>query len=327
MFKKILIANRGEIGARIMRTCRRIGIRTVAVYSDADKRSLHRQEADEAVYIGAASSRESYLDMEKIVSAALDTGCQAVHPGYGFLFENPRFPRSVQNAGMVFIGPPASVIAAMGDKIASKELAVKAGIPVITGHGEPLTDEDEALVVADSIGYPVLLKPAAGGGGKGMRIVSAPDEMESAFSARRQETRKAFGDARVFMERYIERPRHVEMQILADDHGSVIHLGERECSVQRRYQKIIEEAPSPALSPDVRRRMGQAACDLARQTGYVNAGTVEFVLEGEQYFYFLEMNTRLQVEHPVTEMVTGLVEALNPTCMSGKLPGSMASQK
>lgn len=306
MFEKILIANRGEIAVRIIRTCRRLGVRTVAVYSDADNRSLHRQMADEAVCIGGANSRESYLDMEKVISAGLDTGCQAVHPGYGFLSENARFASSTQNAGLVFIGPPASAIAAMGDKIASKELAIKAGVPVIPGHGTPLSDEDEALAVADAIGYPVLLKPAAGGGGKGMRIVSAPEEMEGAFAASRQEARKAFGDARVFIERYVERPRHVEIQILADTHGSVIHLGERECSVQRRYQKVIEEAPSPALSQDMRGRMGQAACDLARKTGYVNAGTVEFVLEGEKYFYFLEMNTRLQVEHPVTEMVTGL---------------------
>jgi propionyl-CoA carboxylase alpha chain len=322
MFEKIMIANRGEIAVRIIRTCRRLGVRTVAVYSDADKRSLHRQMADEAVHIGGANAMESYLDMEKLISAALDTGCQAVHPGYGFLSENARFARSVQSAGLVFIGPPADAIAVMGDKIASKELAVKAGIPVIPGHGEPLSDEDETLAVADSIGYPVLLKPAAGGGGKGMRIVSSPDEMEYAFSASRQEARKAFGDARVFIERYIERPRHVEIQVLADAHGSVIHLGERECSVQRRYQKVIEEAPSPALGPDMRARMGQAACSLARKTGYVNAGTVEFVLEGEQNFYFLEMNTRLQVEHPVTEMVTGLdLVALQLRIASGeKLP-------
>jgi propionyl-CoA carboxylase alpha chain len=306
MFQKVLIANRGEIAVRIMRTCRRMGVRTVAVYSEADNRSLHRQEADEAVSVGGANSQESYLNMEKIISVAVETGCQAVHPGYGFLSENSHFARSVESAGLVFIGPPASAIASMGDKIASKELAVKAGVPVIPGHGEPISDADEALAIANFIGYPALLKPAAGGGGKGMRIVYGPGEMEGAFSASRQEARKAFGDARVFLERYIERPRHVEMQILADAHGSVIHLGERECSVQRRYQKIIEEAPSPALNPDTRERMGRAACDLARKTGYVNAGTVEFVLEGEEHFYFLEMNTRLQVEHPVTEMTTGL---------------------
>jgi len=322
MFEKILIANRGEIAVRIMQTCKRLGVRTVAVYSDADTRSLHRHRADEAVHIGGASSQESYLDMEKLLSVAQDTGCQAVHPGYGFLSENPYFARSVHSAGLVFIGPPASAIEAMGDKIASKDLAVKAGVPVIPGHGEPVLDEDQALAIAGSIGYPVLLKPAAGGGGKGMRIVSGPDEMEGAFSASRQEARKAFGDARVFLERYIERPRHVEMQILADADGSVIHLGERECSVQRRYQKVIEEAPSPALSQETRQRMGQAACNLARQTGYVNAGTVEFVLEGEEHFYFLEMNTRLQVEHPVTEMITGLdlVEIQLEIANGGKLP-------
>jgi propionyl-CoA carboxylase alpha chain len=306
MFDKILIANRGEIAVRIIRSCKRLGIGAVAVYSDADSRSLHVQTADESVHIGVARAQDSYLDAEKVTAAALSTGCRAVHPGYGFLSENARFARSVAAAGLVFIGPPAKAIDTMGDKLASKELAAKAGVPVIPGHADALEGEDEALAAADGIGYPVLLKPAAGGGGKGMRIVSVPAEMKAALAASRQETRKAFGDSRIFMERYVEQPRHVEIQILADSFGNVLHLGERECSVQRRYQKIIEESPSPAVSEALRQRMGRAACDLARNAGYVNAGTVEFVLDARGEFYFLEMNTRLQVEHPVTELVTGL---------------------
>ncbi len=306
MFDKILIANRGEIAVRIIHTCQRLSIGTVAVYSDADSRGLHRQLSDEAVHIGGPHAQESYLNAERIIAAALSTGCRAVHPGYGFLSENALFARSVTAAGLVFIGPPAEAIALMGDKIAAKEMAVKAGVPVIPGHAEVLKDENEALAVADAIGYPVLLKPAAGGGGKGMRIVREPHDMEAALGASRQEARKAFGDSRVFMERYIEQPRHVEIQILADSHGGVVHLGERECSTQRRYQKIIEESPSPAVSTELRRLMGQAACDLTRKAGYVNAGTVEFVVDAQGGFFFLEMNTRLQVEHPVTERVTGL---------------------
>lgn len=306
MFDKILIANRGEIAVRIIRTCKRLGIRTVAVFSEADSRGLFCQMADEALPIGGAQARDSYLDTEKIVAAAMAGQCRAVHPGYGFLSENPHFARAVEAAGLVFIGPPPAAIAALGEKLTAKELAVKAGVPVIPGHGDALKDEAEALAVADAIGYPVLLKPAAGGGGKGMRIVQTPEEMETALAASRQEARKAFGDSRIFMERYIENPRHIEVQVLADAHGNVVHLGERECSIQRRYQKIIEESPSPAVSEQLRRRMGAAACDLARKAGYVNAGTVEFVLDGQGHFYFLEMNTRLQVEHPVTEMVTGL---------------------
>ncbi len=306
MFDKILIANRGEIAVRIGRTCKRLGIGTVAVYSEADSRGLHVLAADEAVHIGGAPAQESYLDAEKIVSAALAAGCQGVHPGYGFLSENAAFARRVAAAGLVFIGPPAAAIDMMGDKIASKELAVAAGVPVIPGYTDALKNEDDALAAAESIGYPVLLKPAAGGGGKGMRIVRAPDEMKAALAASRQETSKAFGDDRIFMERYIDEPRHVEIQVLADAFGHCLHLGERECSIQRRYQKIIEESPSPAVSAALRQRMGRAACDLARQAGYANAGTVEFVLDPRGDFYFLEMNTRLQVEHPVTELVTGL---------------------
>ena len=306
MFSKILIANRGEIAIRIIRTCNRLGIDTVAVYSDADTRSLHRQLADEAVHIGESASQKSYLVIDKIIEAAKSTGCEAIHPGYGFLSENAEFAKAVAAAGMVFIGPGAEAVNMMGDKITSKELAKKAGVPVIPGHIEALKDEQEALKIAESIGYPVLLKPAAGGGGKGMRIVHKPEEMQDALAAARQETQKAFNDTRIFVERYIENPRHIEIQVLADSHGNVIHLGERECSVQRRYQKVIEESPSPAVTPELREQMGEAACNLARQAGYVSAGTVEYVMDSGHNFYFLEMNTRLQVEHPVTEFVTGL---------------------
>ncbi len=306
MFKKILIANRGEIAIRIIRTCNRLGINTVAVYSDADSRSLHRHLADEAVYIGPSPSQQSYLVIDKIIQAAKSTGCEAIHPGYGFLSEKAEFARAIQEAGLALIGPPVEAIDVMGDKITSKELAKNAGVPVIPGHIEAIRDEAEALKVAEEVGYPVLLKPAAGGGGKGMRIVRKPGDMKEALAASRQETQKAFNDTRVFVERYIEQPRHIEIQVLADSHGNVIHLGERECSIQRRYQKVIEESPSPGVSADLRQRMGKAACDLARQANYVNAGTVEFVMDAQQNFYFLEMNTRLQVEHPITEMVTGL---------------------
>ncbi|WP_028582257.1 acetyl-CoA carboxylase biotin carboxylase subunit [Desulfogranum japonicum] len=306
MFSKILIANRGEIAIRIIRTCNRLGIDTVAVYSDADTRSLHRQLADEAVHIGESASQKSYLVIDKIIDAAKSTGCEAIHPGYGFLSENAEFAKAVAAAGMVFIGPGAEAVDVMGDKITSKELAKNAGVPVIPGHIEALKDDKEALRIAEDIGYPVLLKPAAGGGGKGMRIVHKPEEMSDALAAARQETQKAFNDTRIFVERFIENPRHIEIQILADSHGNVIHLGERECSVQRRYQKVIEESPSPAVTPELREKMGKAACDLARQAGYVSAGTVEYVMDNQHNFYFLEMNTRLQVEHPVTEMVTGL---------------------
>jgi propionyl-CoA carboxylase alpha chain len=322
MFEKILIANRGEIAVRIIRTCNRLGIGTVAVYADPDSRGLHVQLADEAVSLGGVHARESYLNAGKVLAAARSTGCGAIHPGYGFLSENPEFARAAESLGIAFIGPPSHAIALMGDKIASKKLAIEAGVPVIPGHVGVLSDVEEALAVAKEIGYPVLLKPAAGGGGKGMRIVFSPEEMTGALSAGRQETQKAFGDTRIFLERYIERPRHVEIQILADTYGNVVHLGERECSIQRRYQKIIEESPSPVVDDDLRRRMGRAACDLSRQAGYANAGTVEFVLDEKKDFYFLEMNTRLQVEHPVTEGVTGLdlVELQLRIASGDKLP-------
>ncbi len=306
MFKKILIANRGEIAVRIIQTCKRMGIQTVAVHSDVDARSLHVQEANEAVALGSARSSESYLVAEKVIAAARDTGCQAIHPGYGFLSENAGFSEQVSLSGLVFIGPSPAAIAMLGDKIASKALAVKSGVPVVPGHIGMLSGLEEAAAIAEQIGYPVLLKPAAGGGGKGMRIVLRKEDLPAAFLACQEETRKSFGDPQLFIERYIANPRHIEIQILADRYGNVIHLGERECSIQRRYQKIIEETPSPAVDPAMRQEMGTMACNLAREAGYSNAGTVEFILDEDRNMYFLEMNTRLQVEHPVTERVTQL---------------------
>jgi propionyl-CoA carboxylase alpha chain len=306
MFEKILVANRGEIAVRIIRTCQKLGIRTVAVFSEIDSRALHVQEADESVFLGPAPSELSYLLQEKIIAAAQQSGCQAIHPGYGFLSENAGFAEKVKAAGLVFIGPPAPVIAMLGDKIASKNLAIRAGVPVVPGHNQPVSGLDEARTIADEIGYPVLLKPAAGGGGRGMRIVHAPEELAAALRTGQEETRKAFGDNKIFLERFVEKPRHIEIQIMADQHGNVIYLGERECSIQRRYQKVIEEAPSLALTPEMRRDIGERACQLAREAGYSNAGTVEFIMDTRGDFFFLEMNTRLQVEHPVTELVTGL---------------------
>ncbi len=306
MFAKILIANRGEIAVRIIQTCKRLGIETVAVFSEIDSRSLHVRQADEAVYLGPSPSNTSYLVKEKIIQAALKHNCQAVHPGYGFLSENTEFANEVTEAGLVFIGPPADVIGTLGDKIASKALAFKAGVPVVPGHNESLADLNDAATVAEEIGYPVLLKPAAGGGGRGMRIVHSRDELDGAFKASQEETRKAFGDNTIFLERYIVNPRHIEIQIMADQSGNVIYLGERECSIQRRYQKVIEESPSLAVDEELRKKMGETACALAREAGYTSAGTVEFILDQNGDFFFLEMNTRLQVEHPVTELVTGL---------------------
>jgi propionyl-CoA carboxylase alpha chain len=306
LFEKILIANRGEIALRIIKTCRRMNIKTVAVFSEADLRSPHVREADEAVFLGGARALDSYLKGHEIVAAARARGCQGVHPGYGFLSENAEFARMVASAGLAFVGPPAEAISLLGDKMASKELAVRSGVPVIPGHHRPLDDPMEAETAALAIGFPLLLKPAAGGGGRGMRIVRKIEEFSTALAACREETRKAFADGRIFIERYVEKPRHIEVQIMADCHGHVVHLGERECSIQRRYQKVIEETPSPAVTLDLRAEMGRVACRLAREAGYLNAGTVEFILDPGGAFYFLEMNTRLQVEHPVTELVTGL---------------------
>jgi propionyl-CoA carboxylase alpha chain len=306
MFNKILIANRGEIAVRIIRTCKKMGIQTVAVFSDTDLRGLHVARADEAVLLGGARPAESYLAKEKIIAAARRSGCQAVHPGYGFLSENAEFADMVEKAGLTFIGPPAAVIAALGDKIAAKKLARSAGVPTVPGHMQAVTSWQEAAALAEKVGFPVLIKPAAGGGGKGMRVVDGPHGLASTMNLCQQEARKAFGDDRMFIERYVRKPRHVEIQVLADQYGNIVYLGERECSIQRRYQKIIEESPSTAVDESLRSRMGITACKLAQQAGYVNAGTVEFIMDENKEFYFLEMNTRLQVEHPVTEMVTGL---------------------
>nr|MBF0222683.1 acetyl/propionyl/methylcrotonyl-CoA carboxylase subunit alpha [Desulfobulbaceae bacterium] len=305
MFDKILIANRGEIAVRVIQTCKRLGVKTVAVFSDIDSRSLHVREADEAVYLGPAPSEQSYLLKDKIIEQALKLNCQAIHPGYGFLSENAQFAQMVIDAGLVFIGPPPKVIEKLGDKIEAKAVAIKAGVPVVPGHNEPVSDPADLEAIADRIGYPILLKPAAGGGGRGMRIVHAKDELAAAFKAGQEETRKAFADDKLFVERFVENPRHIEIQIMADSHGNVVYLGERECSIQRRYQKVIEEAPSIALTPEMRKRIGELACSLSKEAGYVNAGTVEFILDAHGDFFFLEMNTRLQVEHPVTELITG----------------------
>ncbi len=306
MFEKILIANRGEIAIRIIRTCKKMNIKAVVVYSDIDERSCHVREAYKAVHIGASPSTKSYLDYEKIIDAAVLHGCQAIHPGYGFLSENAEFAAAVVKKGITFIGPDPDVIAALGDKISAKNIAMKAGVPVIPGHNKAVTNIKKIEKLCAEIGYPVLLKPAAGGGGRGMRIVTKPSELEAALKSAKDETRKAFGDDRIFLERFIINPRHIEIQIMADKHGNVISLGERECSIQRRYQKVIEEAPSMAVDEDLRGRMGEMACALAKEAGYSNAGTVEFILDDTGEFFFMEMNTRLQVEHPVTEMVTGL---------------------
>ncbi|MBU4395399.1 MAG: acetyl-CoA carboxylase biotin carboxylase subunit, partial [Proteobacteria bacterium] len=306
MFEKILIANRGEIAIRIIQTCKKLGIKTVAVYSDIDSRSLHIREADEAVHLGPSASSASYLVKSKLIEAALAHQCQAIHPGYGFLSESASFAAEVVAAGLVFIGPSAQVVATMGDKIAAKNMAIRAGVPVVPGYNQALSDMGVITEKAAEIGYPILFKPAAGGGGRGMRIVHSPDQLASALQAAQDETRKAFGDDRIFLERFIENPRHIEVQIMADQHGRVISLGERECSIQRRYQKVIEESPSPAVDTVLRRQLGDMACSLATESGYTNAGTVEFILDQRGDFFFMEMNTRLQVEHPVTEMVTGL---------------------
>ncbi len=306
LFRKVLIANRGEIACRIMRTARRLGIATVSIYSDADVESKHVLEADEAVRVGPAQPAKSYLNVEAIIAAAKATGAEAVHPGFGFLSENARFVRALDAAGIVFVGPPAGAVAAMGDKIESKKLAEKAGVNVIPGHMAVIADADEAVRIARDIGYPVMIKAAAGGGGKGMRVVRNDEECREGFRGAANEARNSFADDRLFIEKFITKPRHIEIQVLADGHGNVVHLGERECSIQRRHQKVIEEAPSPFLDAKMRAAMGAQAVALAKAVGYRSAGTVEFVVDAERRFYFLEMNTRLQVEHPVTEMVTGL---------------------
>lgn len=306
MFKKLLIANRGEIAVRILRACRDMGITGVAVYSDADRAALHVRMAGEAYAIGPAPSRESYLRIDKVIDVARRAGCDAVHPGYGFLAENPELPRACAEAGIGFVGPCAEAMERLGSKTAARQLAYRAGVPMVPGVREPIPELGQARKIASDIGYPVLLKAVAGGGGKGMRLVAGADEMPSAWRDAASEALNAFGDGRVYMEKYLERARHIEIQIFADAHGNAIYLGERECSVQRRHQKVIEEAPSPFMTPELRRNMGDAAVRLAREAAYTNAGTVEFLVDANRNFYFLEVNTRLQVEHPVTEAVTGL---------------------
>ena len=306
MFKKILIANRGEIAVRILRACRELGIQTVSVYSEVDRTSLHVRLADEAYLIGPAPSRESYLRIDKLMDVAKKSGCDALHPGYGFLAENPALPRACTDAGITFIGPSAEAMDAMGSKTAGKQLARRAEVPTVPGTSDPIENPEEAQALAQNMGYPVLLKAIAGGGGKGMRVVPNDAAFASAWRDAASEALNAFGDQRVFLEKYLVGPRHIEIQILADSHGRCVSLGERECSVQRRHQKVVEEAPSPVVTPELRRKMGDAAVRLGRAGGYVNAGTVEFLVDANLNYYFLEVNTRLQVEHPVTEQVTGL---------------------
>jgi acetyl-CoA carboxylase biotin carboxylase subunit len=306
VFKKILIANRGEIAVRVMRTCRDMGIATVAIYSEVDRRALHVRYADEAIAVGPAPSRESYLRIDRVVQAAVESGADAVHPGYGFLSENAAFARAVAGAGIAFVGPAPEAMQLLGSKTAARELARRAHLPLVPGTDRSLESFDELRRAAERIGFPVMLKAAAGGGGKGMRLVRAGRELESAWRDARSEAQNAFGDPAVYIEKLIERPRHVEIQILGDHYGTIVHLGERECSLQRRHQKVMEESPSPAVDEELRARMGRTAVEIGRLAGYWNAGTVEFLLDAERNFYFLEVNARLQVEHPVTELVTGV---------------------
>ena len=306
MIKKVLIANRGEIAVRIIRACREMGIETVAVYSEADRDALHTQLADEAVCIGPAPSSESYLSMENIISATIVTGADAIHPGFGFLSENSRFAELCEQCNITFIGPPSTVIASLGNKQAAKNTMANAGVPIIPGGKNPIYTVEEGMKEAETIGYPVIIKAALGGGGKGMRVADTPADFEESFRTAQKETQMAFGDSTMYVEHFVRHPRHIEFQIMSDKFGNVIHLGERDCSIQRNHQKMIEESPSAAVSPELREKMGHAAVTAAKAAGYVNAGTIEFLLEPDGKFWFMEMNTRIQVEHPVTEWVTGI---------------------
>jgi propionyl-CoA carboxylase alpha chain len=306
MFRKILIANRGEIACRVIKTARKLGIATVAVYSDADRDALHVKMADEAVRIGPSPSSQSYIVIDRIIDAIRQTGADAVHPGYGFLSENPSFAQALEKEGVAFIGPPVKAIEAMGDKITSKKIAAEAKVNTVPGHMGLIADADEAVKISTSIGYPVMIKASAGGGGKGMRIAWNDAEAREGFQSSKNEAKSSFGDDRIFIEKFVTQPRHIEIQVLGDRHGSVVYLGERECSIQRRNQKVVEEAPSPFLDEKTRKAMGEQAVALAKAVGYFSAGTVEFIVDGDRNFYFLEMNTRLQVEHPVTELITGI---------------------
>ncbi len=329
MIKKILIANRGEIACRVIRTAKKMGVATVAVYSDADRNALHVKMADEAVHIGPAPSNQSYIVIDKILDAIRRTGADAVHPGYGFLSENPRFAEALKAENVTFIGPPVNAIEAMGDKITSKKLAAEAGVSTVPGHMGLIGDAEEAVRIAASIGYPVMIKASAGGGGKGMRIAWNDAEAREGFQLSRNEAKSSFGDDRIFIEKFVTQPRHIEIQVLGDQHRNVVYLGERECSIQRRNQKVIEEAPSPFLDEATRKAMGEQAVALAKAVGYYSAGTVEFIVDGARNFYFLEMNTRLQVEHPVTELVTGvdLVEEMIRVAAGEKLRFAQADVK
>ena len=306
MIKKVLIANRGEIAVRIIRACREMGIETVAVYSEADKEALHTQLADEAVCIGPAALSESYLSMERIISATIVSGADAIHPGFGFLSENSQFAQLCEKCNITFIGPGSDIIAKLGNKQEARNIMAAAGVPVIPGSEEPIYEAKAGAEAAKEIGYPVMIKAALGGGGKGMRVAESPEDFELNFLTAQKEAEMAFGNNTMYIEHFVRHPRHVEFQILADSHGNVIHLGERDCSIQRNHQKMIEESPCAAISDDLRKRMGEAAVKAAKAAGYVNAGTIEFLLEKDQQFYFMEMNTRIQVEHPVTEWVTGI---------------------
>jgi len=306
MFDKILIANRGEIACRVIKTARKMGIKTVAVYSDADRNALHVEMADEAVHIGPPPANQSYIVIDKIMDAIKQSGAQAVHPGYGFLSENSKFAEALDTAGVAFIGPPVGAIESMGDKITSKKIAQEAGVNTVPGYMGLIADADEAVKISNEIGYPVMIKASAGGGGKGMRIAWNDDEAREGFQSSKNEAANSFGDDRIFIEKFVTQPRHIEIQVLADAHGNCIFLNERECSIQRRNQKVVEEAPSPFLDEATRKAMGEQSCALAKAVGYASAGTVEFIVDGDRNFYFLEMNTRLQVEHPVTELITGV---------------------
>ena len=306
MIKKVLIANRGEIAVRIIRACREMGIETVAVYSEADREALHAKLADESVCIGPAPSSESYLSMDRIISATIITGADAIHPGFGFLSENSKFAELCEQCNITFIGPDSKVIAKLGNKQEARNTMVSAGVPVIPGSTEAIYDAETGAQIAAKIGYPVIVKAALGGGGKGMRVANTPEEFANSFRTAQKETQMAFGDNTMYIEHFVQRPRHIEFQILADQYGNVVHLGERDCSIQRNHQKMIEESPSVALSEELRERMGEAAVRAAKAAGYQNAGTIEFLLEKNGNFYFMEMNTRIQVEHPVTEWVTGI---------------------
>ena len=322
MFKKILIANRGEIACRVIKSAQKMGIKTVAVYSDADRNALHVKMADEAVHIGASPANQSYIVIDKIMDAIRQTGAEAVHPGYGFLSENMKFAEALEKEGVVFIGPPSSAIESMGDKITSKKLAMEAGVSTVPGYMGLIADAEEAVKISGEIGYPVMIKASAGGGGKGMRIAWSESEVKDGFESSKNEAANSFGDDRIFIEKFVTQPRHIEIQVLADKHGNCVYLHERECSIQRRNQKVIEEAPSPFLDEATRKAMGAQACALAQAVGYTSAGTVEFIVDGNRNFYFLEMNTRLQVEHPVTELITGvdLVEQMIRVAAGAPLP-------